>query len=289
MSAIVLGYPQTSYPSLNSIYPPHTLVAPYAAGPAGFNLQTSSDALQQHFSNVSVSPDTQHEEHGSPSKPTDSQTRLKALAKSVTFFGPAIFIASLGRRPKEVAQSFLPSDWRIWAKIGLGIAGINQANKALNWSPPPWLGAFLNVTVMAGLMTGLTRNSAKTIALVGPWLAALVQGTHYVDDKLEAPLQEKFNIPPVATKIGLSVLSMGAGMAGLPKLMALAEPEVEASTLGSEKAANTRALSTGSCSCCAGSPICLTEVSNNATLALTQFQKHIHHSSSPDHPQKEAP
>ncbi len=284
MSAIVPGCPQTSYPSLNQCYPPHTLGAPFAAGPAGFNVQTSSDALQQHFSNVTLSPDNHLEEHNSVSKPTDSHTRLKALAKSMAFFAPAIFIASLGRRPGAVAQTFLPSDPRIWAKIGLGIAGLNQANKALNWSPPPWLGAFMNVVVMAGLMTGFTRSSAMTIAFVGPWLAALVQGTHFADKKLEAPLQEKFNIPPVATKIGLSVLSMGAGMMGLPKLMALAESESAAT-----QASNTRAMTTSSCACCAGSPICLTEVSNNATLALTQFQKHIHPPLSPHHQQKEAP
>jgi hypothetical protein len=270
MSVTFPGYPQVVYPSLNQ--PPST----WQALPSRANLPTpsplTSDAMIQHSSSIAEA-DSPAVSSPSPNPSPDVTKRLTALLKAVALIVPALALTKIKPSAKvmeNAAKEMLPSDWKVWTKIGLGIASISQANKALNWSPPPWLGAFMNVSVMAGLMTGFTRNSAKTIALLGPWMAALVQGTHYANQKLEKPLEEKYNIPPVATRLTLSVLSMGAGFAGLPRLMALAEPEV--ATAG---AANTRALATGGCACCGGSPICFTELANNTTLAITQIQKHI--------------
>lgn len=278
MSVTVTGYAQTAYPT-----PTYPAIFPLTAGAAAAmaNPAAPTPVFAQPFNQPD--PTTTLNLGGKP-HPTapDTSQRLKSLAKAVALITPAILLAQVKpskQALKIAAKEVFPSDWKVWAKIGLGIASINQAQKALNWNPPPWLSGFMNVSIMAALMTGFTRNSAKTIAVLGPWVAALVQGTHYADHKLEKPLAEKYNIPPWATKLALAIASMGTGFVGLPKIMALAEPEAEA--------ANARALSTGSCGCCGGSPICfsqLSQLSNNATLAMTQVGKHFN----PDH-RKEPP
>lgn len=271
MSVTFPRYPQSGYPIQNQTLPsPFQALPPRVSSP--WPNPIAPDAANQHFSNQAYPTLEQ-----SPSPTPDVSKRWKAAGIAVALIIPAIVLARIA--PSELvkanaAKELLPSDWKVWAKIGLGIGSISQANKALNWNPPPWLGAFMNVSIMAALMTGFTRNSARTIAILGPWVAALVQGTAYANQKLEKPLQGKFNIPPVATKLGLSVLSMGAGFAGLPKLMTLAESEAAAGTAAKE-ASKTRAVATGGCACCGGSPICFTELANNATLAMTHVQKQL--------------
>jgi hypothetical protein len=217
-----------------------------------------------------------------PSLPQTSQ-QYKSLAKAVGFILPAIALAKFAPGQSErVAKEWLPSDWKVWAKMGLGIASMSQMNKAFNWTPPPWLGALMNVSLMAGLMTGLTRSSLKVIAILGPCMAALVQGTQYIGDKLEKPLHDNYNIPPWATRLGLSVISMGTGLMAFspffkwisPKMPSVFQEQESAATAAKANQAKNPAIISTGCGCCGG-PICLNETANYGVTAFDAVKKQL--------------
>jgi hypothetical protein len=203
--------------------------------------------------------------------PTPS-SRLIAAVKAIALITPAILLAKFA--PGTVRNELLPSDWKVWAKILLGIGSLNQANQALNWQPPPWLNAMMNVTLMTPLISGWQKGALKSILVLAPAVGGLVQGTHWLSGKAEKPLQDHFNIPPVATRLALSVASMGVGLWSLPKVFKLSD------TLGLTSKQESAAVATTiaqSCpyGCCGGSAICLNEVVNYGGALGNWFHRSI--------------
>jgi hypothetical protein len=182
---------------------------------------------------------------------------LTSLAKAAALITPAILLAKYA--PSKAHQEFIPSDWKVWAKMLLSVASLNQINKAINWQPPPWLNAMLNVIVITPLISGLNKRTLKPLIVLAPAVGGLVQATHWVSSQAEKPLQENYNIPPLATQLALSVASMGIGFWTLPvisRLPGLAIKQDSATT-----AAST-IVPTCASGCCSGSIFCLNELVN---------------------------
>jgi hypothetical protein len=112
----------------------------------------------------------------------------------------------------QLHSPLLSSDWKEWAKVGLGIGAMSQTTQALNWKPPLWLQAMLNVAVVGPMVAGVTKRNVIQSAILAPIVAGMVQGTQWASEKSEGPLQQKFNIPPPVTH---ALFSFGMVLAGL--------------------------------------------------------------------------
>lgn len=198
-----------------------------------------------------------------PSAKPANHHRLLSGLKAAGYLSTAILMARYA--PGKATSELIPSDWKVWAKMGLSVASLSQFNKAMNWEPPPWLGAMMNVLVVSPLVSG--RNGLRMLPILLPTVGGLVQGTHVLTDKAEHKLQEQYGIPPMATRLAMSVISMGAGFVAIPRLFGLFKntwlyPRAEVG-----KAAMATAASTCSRGCCA-SAVCVNEIADyGAALA----------------------
>jgi hypothetical protein len=191
-------------------------------------------------------------------EPTVS-SRFIALVKAVGLITPAILLAKYA--PSKLRNELLPSDWKVWAKIFLGLTSLNQLNKALNWQPPPWLHAMGNVALITPLISGFEKKAFKSVLWMAPAVAALVQVTHWISDNAEKPLQNNFGIPPLVTRLACSVASMGLGFWALPKVSQLSNL-LGTATKEESAAAAASAVQTCPSGCCSGSVLCMNELLN---------------------------
>src|SRR5690606_9445241 len=124
---------------------------------------------------------------------------------------------------RSSAYQLIPTDWKQWAKAGLGIAGINQLNQGLDWRPPLWLGTLQTVSILTPLLQKLEKGWLRQFFLLAPLITALVQVNHWISEKLEGPLERRLNVPPLVTQLGFSALTMIVGMKAFPPLDKAAE------------------------------------------------------------------
>ena len=66
---------------------------------------------------------------------------------------------------------------------------------------------------------GITKTSLKQFAIVAPLVAAVVQGAVTLSQKITQPLKDNWNIPPLATKLGISMGMIGFGALVSHKLL----------------------------------------------------------------------
>jgi hypothetical protein len=199
-----------------------------------------------------------------PQTPTPKERLISAL-KATALIIPAILLAKF--LPSKATSSILPSDWKVWAKIILSVASLSQLNKALQIQPPPWLGAMMNVLLITPLIAG--KSGLRLLPVLLPSVGALVQGTHILSQKTEKPLNDKLHIPPMATRLIFSVLSMGVGIVTLPRLLGAFKELIPKTKAGITSTSSV--IATCSRGCCT-SPICLTEIAEYATALIGWFQ-----------------
>jgi hypothetical protein len=148
----------------------------------------------------------------------------------------------------------LSSDWKEWAKVGLGIGAMNQLMQAFNYKPPLWLQAMLNVMIVGPMVAGVTRRNILQSAILSPFVAMMAQITQWASNKSERPLKEKYNIPPLVTH---AVFSFGMVLAGLRLF-----PWVNGAIPGSANtaaASRTGLMSTCANGCCS-SLVCVNDI-----------------------------
>ncbi len=253
MQAIYTGYtsPAAPYrvrPSLSSAY---------ACPPASFTTQASPFPTALPPAHAATEPALLTRPATTPST---GEQRIKAAAKALGFITPAILLARFapGQSAKEL-QQVIPTDWKIWAKMLLGVASLGELNKALQWTPPPWLGAMMNVLLITPLISG--AKGLRLLPVLLPTVGGLVQGTHIASEKAEKPLEENWNVPPIVTRLLFSAIGMGAGFVALPRLLGALKgtwlmPE---SQMG--MGTTSSVISTCSRGCCS-SAVCLNEIAD---------------------------
>lgn len=142
--------------------------------------------------------------------------RLTLIGTAAAAFTGALLLRRLPSR--NVSFQLISSDWKDWAKIGLGIIGLDRVNKALDLKLPPWLGAIQTVLVINPLMTGFNRAGARQLIVLAPMVAGIVQAADTFSKHAETFLQEKFNISPLITKLSISAGLMVVGIKAYPSL-----------------------------------------------------------------------
>lgn len=194
-------------------------------------------------------------------KPKTSR-RVKSLATAGGLFTAAVLLKRLPERPS--AYTLIPTDWKQWAKAGLGIAGISQLNQGLDWKPPLWLGTLQTVTILTPLLQKLEAGWLRRFAILAPLITGLVQVNHWLSETVEGPLEEKLHVPPLVTQLAFSVLTTIVGMKSFPPLDKVAEKLFNRSTAktpmnGTTQSATVATGITCARGCCA-STVCLNEI-----------------------------
>jgi hypothetical protein len=110
--------------------------------------------------------------------PANKQQMVAPLLKAAGAFGLGLLLHRLPVRALPGKQ-LLPSDWKAWARVGLGLAATHQVNNAFGFKLPPWLSALETVALVHPLASQFSKNTPKQLLVIAPVVAALVQLSHW--------------------------------------------------------------------------------------------------------------
>lgn len=218
--------------------------------------------------------------------------QMKQGLKAAAFLCGAALINYSNLRPvvSKLASNIISSDWKDWAKVILGLAGIDAAEKAANWEPPVWLKAGLNVVLVTPFAVRLKpelKNVLKNFgqsAILAPFVSGLAAFNHIASEKVEQPLQENLNVPPLATRISFSILTTMLGLLTLPAVSRAITASTPKASTGAHsktpKAGATKAqkessrsgLVGGACACCP-SMICINDLGQMGSTIIDSYQQ----------------
>jgi hypothetical protein len=201
--------------------------------------------------------------------PKEKQNPTELLSKAGLYFLTALLLRHLPASHSRMPGTLISPDWKEWAKVGLGIAGISQVNQAMNWHPPLWLSAMTNVILVNPLVAGFSKRNLVQGIMLAPFVGALVQGSHWLSDKAEKPLQDTLNIPPLATRAFFSLITMLAGLKVFPRINN-AIPQMDASAKG---AALETGVMTSCANGCCSSLICVNDAGQLGTMLVRSVRQ----------------
>lgn len=196
--------------------------------------------------------------------------RPKAFTKALSLFSAGLLLRLLPNHTMANVRPLLPTDWKPYARVALGVGAARQLNQALGVTLPPWASAIETVAIIHPLVAGFSRKAWTPLLLSMPLIAGVAQGLTWLGKKLAPPLEENAHIPQSLTRL---VLSIGTGLLwlkGYPQAMkALAkQPQLTKHLPESLKthmeslAGTTATLMAGTCARgCSQGLICLSELS----------------------------
>lgn len=206
-----------------------------------------------------------------------SHSKVASLAKGFGFLLPAAILSA--KFPSEPSSFILPSDPKVWLKLLLGLAGTQHLMKALPLQSLPWVQsdkhphhlanwakAIGNVTVMSLLLSG--KQGLKTLPVLAPLVGLMVAATDKTTEKLEAPLQERFKVPPLLTHVALAGVSMLAAFKAIPAVLKQVLRLTGEHGLSAKQSSGTALLTTCSRGCCP-SAVCVSELSEMAAASFS--------------------
>ncbi len=172
------------------------------------------------------------------------------------------------RLPGDGFKTILPVDWKVWARVLMGISAVHQVNQAFDWKLPPWLAALETLAVVNPLAAGFKSGAILQTAVMAPLVMGVVQGVSEINNKVEKPLKQAWNFPPIATQLGLTTLaSAGAFIIYPPFYKMVAQTGIIGKALKQQAEKSASAFATATFSTCArgcspGSFICLGELAD---------------------------
>lgn len=181
------------------------------------------------------------------------------------------------RLPGDGLKTILPSDWKIWARVLLGIQAIHQMNQAVSWNPPPWLGALEAVAIINPLAVGFSKNAIKQTVVMAPVVAAVVQGASLLRQTV-APTpanQGQCQSTPLLLQAGITIGLGIAAMMAYPWIYkrvastGIIGQELKAKASQEASAFASTTFATCARGCSPGSFICLSELSDIAGGFIT--------------------
>jgi hypothetical protein len=162
-------------------------------------------------------------------------------------------------------QYAIPTDWKLYGKVLMGVLAAGQVNQAFHVKLPPWLSALETVGFIFPLTTpNITRASLAQLAVLAPWVAGTVQGASSVGKLLGNKLED-WHIPKPITKLVISTAFMIGGVRYFPAVYKrIAETgilnPISKEALAGAVGASTLATATCVRGCTPGGVICLSEV-----------------------------
>jgi len=201
--------------------------------------------------------------------PDQKPKLIPGLATVAGYVGAGFLLHKLPPRlPKDGMKTMLPADWKVWAKVGLGIAAVQKLNQTIGWKPPPWLGALEAVSIINPIAVGISKHNLIQMGVMAPVVALVVQAASTLQKKIAPPLQEKYGTPPVLTRLGLSLVLGIGSLVAYPFIYrriatsGLLGKALKEKALESGSAFASAAFATCARGCSPGSFICLGEVAD---------------------------
>lgn len=186
-----------------------------------------------------------------------------AIAALAYLSGTLLSLLPTHSRPAIKGKTFLmPTDWKAYAKVGLGMTTVHGLNNFLGIKPPPFLQGMETVAIIQSLMLGVSKTNAKLFLVMGPLIGAYVQLADWIHKGIRQPLQQEAGLPPWVIRAGLGIGMMAGGFWLLPKLY---KPIFNTGWLGkelSEKAKQATMATMVTCprGCTVGGVVCLSEI-----------------------------
>jgi len=247
---------------------------PFNQGPAfASNYYGKSNSEQNSNTTAPVPP---HTHYGNPCPdpvcrvhPDKKPSLPQGLATVAGYMGAGFLLHKLPPRlPKDGLKTMLPADWKVWAKVLLGIAAVQKLNQTISWKPAPWLGALEAVSIINPIAVGISKNNLIQMGVMAPVVAVVVQAASSLQKKIAPPLEEKYGTPPVLTRLGIS-LALGVGsLIAYPFIYrriagsGILGKELKDQALESGSSFASAAFATCARGCSPGSFICLGEVAD---------------------------
>lgn len=141
----------------------------------------------------------------SNAEPVPYRSAAGQFVGAAGLFTVGMLLHHLPVRTVPGVRFLLPTDWKVWARVILGIITVNKVNKALDWQPPPWLGGIEAVSVITPLTMRFGPGTLKQLVLMAPVVAVVVQAASVLNDWVTDPLKERFHIPRLVTRLGISL------------------------------------------------------------------------------------
>lgn len=183
---------------------------------------------------------------------------FKHAAIALASVGAAVLLHRLPSRPLTKAQA-IPTDWKVWAKVGLGLVGTQQLNAAIDWHPKPWLKALETMAITVPMVVGLKKLKAAPLLVSAPLVAGFVEGSNALLNVTQPQLPA--NWEPWAKRLAVLIpLSVG-GLWAIPKASKLILKQLPKKLSGQTTAATTGVMATCARGCTPGGVICLSELS----------------------------
>jgi hypothetical protein len=207
------------------------------------------------------------------------------IDKSKLLTSASLFLVGLmlqgADRPATFIPGFktlIPVDWKVYARIGLGILSVNQFNQALNWQPPAWLRGIQAVGTITPMMQKFSMNTLAQVALLSPLVAGEIKLINWLNNHTGPALEEKAKVPKIVTSMGWMLAFTVAGFVIYPKFWAfLVEQKFLNPNAQTELLAAAGMATICPRGCSPGSVICLSE----AAEFLGGLGKKLFHSSKP--------
>jgi hypothetical protein len=220
--------------------------------------------IKTTFSAFQPQPALPSMQHGNSVKATGTQATLSHVGVALGSVGVALLLHRLPARPSSF--SLLSSDWKDWARLGLGVKAVDETNKAGDWTPPPWLLALQTVTVLAPLTHGVLNPKAyKQLPLLALTVPALVEGTHRLSDISKHQLEAHPEVP-IPKWMPATLIPLASTIAGIVLLRSVVKTPAYQRFTGDAEAghgAGTTIVGTEAIICgrCGGSHlICMSEI-----------------------------
>lgn len=111
----------------------------------------------------------------------------------------------------ENFKFLLPPDWKSWARVGLGIASVNQLNKGIGWKPPAWATGLLSAGVITPLALRFSKTTELTFLLIAPLVATSVQTSQWMNQAFSKDARQKWGVPEPVSRLMISLTIGGLG------------------------------------------------------------------------------
>jgi hypothetical protein len=191
----------------------------------------------------------------------------KPLLEALGFFATGLLLHRLPVRAEPGVRSLLPTDWKVWGRVILGILSVQKVNQAFAWQPPPWLGALEAVALINPVTMGFSRKSLAQMLLMAPVVATVVQGASMLSRALSVPLKERCDIPESLTRLVISIPMAWVGIKIYPRVFkSVARSGILGKDLQEQAKSSGQALmgsammATCARGCTPGSLICMSEM-----------------------------
>lgn len=127
----------------------------------------------------------------------------KNLTEALALTGVGLLTHKLPTHMPKEGKFLFPVDWKVFARIFLGLAVVRKLNEALDWKPPTWAGALEAVAIINTIALGVGKKQLVQMAVIGPLVAVIVQAASLLHQKVSKPVKDTLNVPPPITRLAI--------------------------------------------------------------------------------------